>query len=213
MALLEVYLVKLGIVHAAQVLIVADGALWIWQRLPSLLQRLGLPKERVIELIDFYHATQHLLQFAEEAFANKSVQRQWFKRARSQLKHKPFSLLLAKMYEQVEQQQSKSKQKKLKAHLAYFSAQPQRFAYAQVRAMKLPIGSGAIESLIRQVVNLRLKGTGKFWLANHAEVVLHGRCQWAAGQWQQFSQSVLRAALDSKPLPILTPASPQLVPA
>lgn len=31
--------------------------------------------------------------------------------------------------------------------------------------MKLPLGSGAIESLMRQVVNCRLKGTGKFWQA------------------------------------------------
>lgn len=34
--------------------------------------------------------------------------------------------------------------------------------------MKMPIGSGAIESLIRQVVNLRLKGNGKFWLQGNA---------------------------------------------
>ncbi len=49
--------------------------------------------------------------------------------------------------------------------------------------MQLPIGSGGIESLIRQVVNCRLKGTGKFWLLNHAEMRLHARCQWAAGVW------------------------------
>lgn len=33
-----------------------------------------------------------------------------------------------------------------------------RLKYAQVLQKKLPIGSGAIESLIRQVVNLRMKG-------------------------------------------------------
>jgi hypothetical protein len=34
--------------------------------------------------------------------------------------------------------------------------------YAKIAALKLPIGSGAIESLVRQVVNLRMKGNGKF---------------------------------------------------
>ena len=53
-------------------------------------------------------------------------------------------------------------------------------------------------SLIRQVVNLRLKGAGKFWLAQHAEILLHGRCQWAAGQWNQFCQRILTAGLVPK---------------
>ncbi len=84
-------------------------------------------------------------------------------------------------------------------HLAYFikGHQQQRLNYAQVAGMKLPIGSGAIESLIRQVVNLRLKGTGKFWLLVHAEIMLHARCQWAAGAstWTNFCDSILTACL------------------
>ncbi|MCU0571316.1 MAG: ISLre2 family transposase, partial [Oculatellaceae cyanobacterium Prado106] len=47
----------------------------------------------------------------------------------------------------------------------------------------------------RQVVNLRLKGNGKFWLPHHAEIILHGRCQWAAGPWATFCRSVLTAHL------------------
>jgi hypothetical protein len=61
--------------------------------------------------------------------------------------------------------------------------------------MNLPIGSVAIESLIRQVVNLQLKGNGKFWLPENVEIILHGRCQWAAGQWNQFSQRILTAGI------------------
>ncbi len=37
--------------------------------------------------------------------------------------------------------------------------------YDKISQLNLPIGSGAVESLIRQAVNLRLKGNGKFWLA------------------------------------------------
>ncbi len=59
---------------------------------------------------------------------------------------------------------SGDRQKTLAGQLAYFSKghQQHRLNYSEVAAMKLPIGSGAVESLIRQVVNLRLKGTGKF---------------------------------------------------
>jgi hypothetical protein len=111
------------------------------------------------------------------------------------------------MQNRVHAVESNRRQKKLNQQLQYFSEQPHRFAYAQVQALKLPIGSGAIESLIRQVVNLRLKGAGKFWLPNHAEIILHGRCQWAAGQWQQFCQQVLSAGLDPK-LPSILPLTP-----
>jgi hypothetical protein len=40
----------------------------------------------------------------------------------------------------------------------------ERLNYAEVLACQLPIGSGAIESLTPQVVNLRMKGKSKFWL-------------------------------------------------
>ena len=70
-----------------------------------------------------------------------------------------------------------------------------RLSYSQVAAMKMPIGSGAIESLIRQVVNLRLKGNGKFWLQGNAEAILHARCQWAARTWSTFCDDILTARL------------------
>lgn len=47
--------------------------------------------------------------------------------------------------------------------------------YNTVASLKLPLGSGAVESLIRQVVNLRMKGNSKFWLKNNAEIMLHQR--------------------------------------
>ena len=195
MAILEMYLVKLGIVHATQVLLLADGAAWIWQRIPALLRRLGVSCECIIELIDFYHAAEHLRQFSELAFSDSTQARRWFDSARSILKHKTLRPLLADMEARVNAISSQKKQKKLHNPLHYFSDQAHRFAYAQVQQMNLPIGSGAIESLIRQVVNLRLKGAGKFWLAEHAEIVLHGRCQWAAGQWNQFCQRILTARI------------------
>ena len=199
MNLLEMYFVKLGVVHATQVLLVCDGALWIWQRIPALLQKLGVPPEKIVELIDFYHATEHLNDWAKIAFGNAAEAKQWFEKARSELKAGKLEQLLEFMKQKQEQCRSKEKRKLLEKALNYFQEQPQRFAYDKVLAMKLPIGSGAIESLIRQVVNLRLKGNGKFWLEEHAEIMIHGRCQWAAGHWDEFCSRVLTAKLDPRP--------------
>jgi hypothetical protein len=204
MTLLEMYLVKLGIVHASQVLLVADGAPWIWQRIPALLKRLGLSPEQIVELIDFYHAAENLRTFSELVFSNKKRAKAWFETARSTMRHKSFSALVKEMQKLVDDISNKRKQADAASKLPYFSDQPQRFAYPQVKAMNLPIGSGAIESLIRQVVNLRLKGNGKFWLPENAEIILHGRCQWAAGQWNQFSQRILTSGIAPKLPPIVT---------
>ena len=75
-----------------------------------------------------------------------------------------------------------------------------RFNYHKISKIKLPIGSGAVESLIRQAVNLRMKGNSKFWLKNNAEIILHARCQWIAGCWNNFCDSILTALI--KPVQI-----------
>ena len=44
-----------------------------------------------------------------------------------------------------------------------------RFQYKTFRDNGLPTGSGTVESAIRRVINLRIKGTGLFWKREHAE--------------------------------------------
>lgn len=196
MELLEMHLVSLGISHSKQVLLLADGAEWIWLRLPPLLQRLGCLAESIVELLDFYHVTEHLHSFAEIAFINSQTVQTWFKTARVNLKRGRVAELIHQMQAMVENASGDRKPLMI-GQLAYFTKGQQqgRLNYAQAKAMKLPISSGAIESLICQVVNLRLKGTGKFWLLQHAESVLHARCQWAAGRWAAFCDSILTAML------------------
>lgn len=196
MQLLEMHLVRLGIHQAQQVLLVADGAEWIWQRIPPLLKRLGCSPESIYELLDFYHAAEHLQSFAEAAFTEATVAQTWFKQARWEMKRGRIADLINRMQPMVEKA-SGVHQKAMAGNLAYFTKgqQQQRLNYSKIAAMKLPISSGAVESLIRQVVNCRLKGTGKFWLLEHAEMMLHARCQWAAGTWESFCNSVLTACL------------------
>ena len=193
MEILQMHCIRLGMIHAQQILLVSDGAEWIWTRIPTLLKTVGVDAERVIELIDFYHATTHLYGFAEAAFSKKKVAKVWAKRACSQLKRGQINGLIRRMNSLAQQASSKKKTELALIKLAYFTKQPQRFDYQRVQSLNLPIGSGAIESLIRQVINLRIKGTGKFWLNHHAELILLCRCQWAAGAWQSFCSDILQA--------------------
>ena len=57
--------------------------------------------------------------------------------------------------------------------------------YAQFRRRGLPIGSGAIESAIRRVINLRLKGPGLMWKQKNAEAQLVLRAAVLTDRWQE----------------------------
>ena len=61
----------------------------------------------------------------------------------------------------------------------------------RVPATGVPLGSGAMESAIRRVVNLRLKGAAIFWRGENAERMLHLRCYLKAGRWDEIMHRVL----------------------
>src|SRR5215831_8940860 len=179
-ALLQSYLQRLEITQADQVLFIADGAPWIWKRVPLLVQALGLAVEQVHELLDFYHAVQHLGHVA-------ALRKDWSAQARARWRTQQRRLLLQGQVEQVisalrdlcRGRHSKA----IRKHRESFIKNQSRMAYAQLMALKLPSGSGAIESTVRRVVNLRLKGPCLFWCRASAEAILLLRSYYKAGRW------------------------------
>lgn len=192
--ILEMYLVSLGISQAKQILLLADGAKWIWKHIPPLLKRLNGPVPH--QLIDFYHVTEHLQDFADAAFSPEKERKTWFKQARCDLKRGKIASLLEKM-KTIRKSARGQRRQIMTEQINYLQGgfEKGRLNYEQISGFKLPIGSGAVESLIRQVVNLRLKGNGKFWLPRNAEIILHARCQWVAGNWNNFCDSILTALI------------------
>jgi hypothetical protein len=179
-ALLRTYLQRLEITQADQVLFIADGAPWIWKRVPLLVHALGLPAEQVHELLDFYHTVQRLGQVA-------ALRKDWSAKARTRWRTQQRHLLLQGEVAQViaaMQVLCRGRHSKaIRTHLNYFIRNQSRMAYAKLMALKLPIGSGAIESTVRRVVNLRLKGPSIFWCRASAEAILLLRSYYKAGRW------------------------------
>jgi hypothetical protein len=93
-ALLRTYLQRLAITQADHVLFIADGAPWIWKRVPLLVHALGLAAEQVHELLDFYHAVQHLGQVA-------ALRKDWNAQARARWRTQQRHLLLRGEVDQV----------------------------------------------------------------------------------------------------------------
>src|SRR5512132_4068101 len=155
--LMEFYLRELGITKADQILFVADGARWIWNRVGTMLRRLGVKPDRIEAVVDFYHAVEHLGKIAALQRRWTGPERQkWTRRQRRRLLKGQVDEVQAAIDEVCGPRASQA----LKRERNYFkrNAGQKRMDYARIAALKLPIGSGAIESTIRRVVNLRLKG-------------------------------------------------------
>jgi hypothetical protein len=183
--LLQAYLQSLEIHHADHVLFIADGAHWIWDTIPKLVATLGLDPQRVYELIDFYHAVEHVGKLAALRKNWSAKQRQaWLRTQRHQLLKGHVDTVMEPVQPFCRGRNSKA----ITTERNYFVRNRQRMAYPTLKSLKLPLGSGAIESAIRRVVNLRLKGPCIFWYKENAEKILMLRAFYQAGRWNMLKQ-------------------------
>ena len=61
----------------------------------------------------------------------------------------------------------------------------------------MPIGSGSMESAVRRVINLRLKGPGIFWREEHAEQMLMLRAYYKSKHWQVLTHKAFAIPLNN----------------
>ena len=183
--LLKGYLNCLHIQDSDKILFVADGAHWIWNRIPGLINALGLAPERVYELLDFYHAVEHLGTVA-------GLKKTWSSKERKRWISKQRGFLLkgkaADVVQAVQMLCRGRNSKAIKTERDYFVRNEKRLDFSMIKALNLPIGSGAIESSIRRVVNLRLKGPCTFWYRENAEKMIMLRSFYKAGRWNCLKQ-------------------------
>ena len=83
--------------------------------------------------------------------------------------------------------------KKLLREKDYFVRNQKRMKYDLIATNGLPIGSGAMESAIRRVVNLRLKGASIYWLEDTAEAMLLLRSFYKSGRWEMLKKQTFSA--------------------
>ena len=187
--LMEFYLRELKISTADKIRFVADAARRIWNAVGALLRRLGVKPDQANELVDFYHAVEHLGKIAALQHRWTAAERQaWIGRQRRpRLKEEPGGASGDRC------RVWSSPRQGVETGCEYFKRNGGRgrMDYARIAALKLPIGSGAIESAIRRVVNLRLKGPSIYWHKTTAEAVLLLRSYYKAGRWNHLERQAL----------------------
>ena len=192
--LLRFYLSKLKLSRADQVLFVADGARWIWGRVRQLFENLGVCLNHAYELVDFYHAVEHLGKVA-------ACRKSWSAGERKRWLNKHKTLLkkgeIQQVIDAIKCLCKGRLSKEFRRERDYFIRNQSRMDYAAIDGMGLPIGSGAMESAIRRVVNLRLKGPAIYWHVKTAEAMLMLRSYFKSGRWNMLKTLAVTPTLDA----------------
>lgn len=167
-----------GLDHHSFQLILGDGAPWIWN-----LADLHLPG--VPQLLDFYHAAEHLFATAELLWpAGKG--NGWWQRRLTQLKQGELTNFFAALQRLTRAQPNIDSDSSPNRLLRYFQDNQARLRYQWASKHHLPIGSGAVESGARHLVQQRLKQSGMRWSDPGAQAILNLRSLHRNGDFEQY---------------------------
>jgi hypothetical protein len=143
-----------GLGRARDVLVVADGAPWIWNVVTD-------RWARARQLLDFYHASQHLWGLGEALHPKaEAVRRKWVERGLHQLRHGKEQAVLRQIAGLPCRRGEAGKV--VQREQNYFAEHAGRMNYQELAQRGWPIGSGAVESECRSR-QCRRKRPGQFW--------------------------------------------------
>jgi hypothetical protein len=147
-------------------------------------------------ILDFWHAAEYLADLAKVLYPTdeekaKEQKEQWCRI----LKEEGGTVMIAVLEAWDWPVQVTGLKEARDAVLTYFRNQEPRMDYPTYQANGWYIGSGAIESACKAVVNQRLKGTGMRWGEPGSHEVCHVRALYRSerGQWQAFWRGEIKS--------------------
>ena len=156
---------RCGATPAGELEVVADGAEWIWNETNE-----WFPES--VQVLDFYHLSEHLWVVANRRFGDGSVEaQQWMSLQKSRL----LSDQAGQVIDDIASWQPKSKASKetQRTTICYMQRHRDRTNYKSLLEQGFDIGSGIMESGCKRVVKARLGGAGMRWEKPGAAAVLH----------------------------------------
>jgi hypothetical protein len=142
-----------GLAVLREVALYGDGAAWIWQ----------LADERFdarIEVVDAYHAYQHLHAAARALFGDTPAADAWVARRKAELVTAGVGPVLVALRARAPTPDAAAV---LRVERGYFTTNAERMDYPSLRLDGLPLGSGAIESAADHLLQRRMKRAGMRW--------------------------------------------------
>lgn len=165
---------------------IGDGAKWIWNMADEL-----FPKDMfncgIIEIVDWYHAKEKLVQIRTEIFGDAEAGAKFLEECESYLAKGNIEVI-EQLLEQLRNNQALDGKKQfVDEKLRYFINNKERMRFEKFKGEGLCIGSGAIESANKYVVQRRLKQAGMKWNEENANYMVHLRAEYINGEFDRHS--------------------------
>lgn len=170
-----------GLHQAKRVFVVADGGVWIWK----------IADERfrgARQLLDFYHASQHLHAVAQAIHPDPEKAKKWVEPLLHQLKNGGENGViesLEQLTELIDELESQERSETVRKNIEYFRQHRDRIQYKNMAKHGCPIGSGAIESTCAQLQD-RFKRTGQYWTPKGEKSLMALEIIRRNEQWNEF---------------------------
>lgn len=154
-----------------ELIFLGDGAVWIWNLVSKYYPQ-------AIQIVDWYHAEEHLERLAASVFADLQERSHWLEAVTQALWEGQVEQVVSDCQAVTHACPEASKA----AH--YFYTNAERMRYDRFRAAGYMIGSGTVESGCKQIVTQRLKLPGAQWTVEGAVKTAKARAAWLSSQWQ-----------------------------
>jgi hypothetical protein len=170
-----------GIERAREVVVLGDGAAWIWRLVAE-----HFPG--AVQIVDLWHAREHVWKVAHAVFGRGTPQEvAWAKSACDLLSEGQIDTLVKRIEQLPAILPEPGAARSIPAIEAdYFRSHAQRMCYPTFRAQGMQIGSGVAEAACKTVVSTRAKRAGMRWTPNGLDAVLALRTAVLNGTYCDF---------------------------
>ena len=168
-----------GSQHIRQLVVLGDGAAWIWNLADELFPA-------ATQIVDLYHAREHVHELATLAARLLRGHRQdWLAERLAELDAGDIPALLTaghdlKFTGSLTHERDKA--------LGYFQTNAHRMRYNHFRSLGMFVGSGVVEAGCKAIIGQRLKLSGMRWTVPGAASIATLRCQEASDRWEEIWQ-------------------------
>lgn len=163
-----------------ETVIVGDGAAWIWNMVKEVFPD-------AVEILDYYHLDENINDYAKFIYADNEVKRKrWVKSVIDCV----LNGKIEKAIKIIEEKQVDKLPDNIVNLYTYIKNNEHRIDYKAYKEKGYYIGSGAIESANKTVIQQRMKQSGMRWSINGAQYIAALRTKHESNSWDKVIEEI-----------------------
>lgn len=171
--------------HYKHKVFIADGAPWIWNWVEDCYPE-------AVQILDFFHAVEKIGTYATIQYSDDKERAQWLDQQKIRLRNNEADKIIEELRSTIPK--NKESDKARTDAIRYYENNLARMQYKTYLEKGYLIGSGAIESAHRNVIQQRLKLSGQRWSIKGAQEIANLRACSKSNLWKNLISIIKKAA-------------------